>query len=79
MLSQIAGENVVIPMGEDLDQNLMITLNETGCVLWKKLEEGADMAQLTAALTDAFEVDEATASAHAAAFVKKLEENNFLA
>ena len=78
MLRRIAGENVVVPLDEDMDQNMMITLNNTGCLLWQKLEEGADLDQLTAALTGAFQVDEATASAHAAAFVKKLEEHNFL-
>ena len=78
MLHQIAGENVVVPLDEDMDQNMMITLNKTGCLLWKKLEEGAELDELTAALTSAFPVDEATASAHAAAFVKKLEEHNFL-
>ena len=78
MLRRIAGENVVVPLDEDMDQNMMITLNNTGCLLWQKLEEGADLDQLTAALTGAFKVDEATAAAHAAAFVKKLEAHNFL-
>lgn len=78
MLRQIAGENVVVPLDEDMDRNMMITLNNTGRLLWQKLEEGADLDQLTDALTGAYQVDEATAAAHAAAFVKKLEEHNFL-
>ena len=37
LLRQVAGQNVVMPMGSDLDLNMMITLNETGAFLWMKL------------------------------------------
>ena len=79
VLREVAGEHVVIPTGDSLDLNLMITLNETGCTLWKRLEEEAEPADLTAALLAEYEVDEATAAAHAAAFVEKLKEHDFLA
>ena len=41
ILREVAGEHVVIPTGDALDLNMMITLNETGCTLWKRLEEEA--------------------------------------
>ena len=79
ILREVAGEQVVIPSGDSLDLNMMVTLNDTGATLWKKLEEGAELADLTAALLAEYEVDEATAARHAAAFVEKLKEHDFLA
>ena len=78
ILREVAGENVVIPTGDALDLNMMITLNETGCTLWKRLEQEAELADLTAALLAEYEVDEATAAAAAEQFVAKLKEHDFL-
>lgn len=78
ILRQVAGENVVISVGADVDLNGMITLNDTGCTLWKRLEQEAQMSDLTAALLEEYEVDEQTAQAAAARFVEKLKELNLL-
>ena len=72
ILRQVAGENVVLNVTADVDLNGMITLNDTGCTLWKRLQEEADLSDLTQALLDEYEVDEATASAAAERFVEKL-------
>ena len=77
-LRELAGEQVVIPTGEDLNLNMMITLNDTGCTLWKVLEKGAEMSELVAALVQEYDVDEATASVHAAKFVENLKNHGFL-
>ena len=79
ILREVAGEHVVIPTGDALDLNMMITLNETGCTLWKRLEQEAELADLTAALLAEYDVDEATAAAAAEQFVAKLNEHDFLA
>ena len=40
MLREIAGEAVLVPVGENASlQNAMITLNETAAFLWKLFEE----------------------------------------
>lgn len=78
MLRQVAGEHVVLPVGADVDFNGMITLNETGATLWKRLEQEAELSDLTAALLAEYEVDEATATAAAEQFVIKLKEHGFL-
>ena len=39
ILRQVAGENVVLSVSADVDLNGMITLNDTGCTLWKRLEQ----------------------------------------
>ena len=79
VLREVAGEHVVIPTGDALNLNMMITLNETGCTLWKRLEQEAELSDLTAALLAEYDVDEATAAAAAEQFVAKLKEHDFLA
>lgn len=78
ILRSVAGETVVIPTGDDLDLNMMITLNGTGKFLWERLEKGADEADLTAALLAEYDVDEQTAQNHVERFLKKLNEHGFL-
>lgn len=79
ILREVAGETVVIPSGDAVNLNMMITLNETGAFLWRKLETGAEESELVAALLAEYDVDEATAAASVSAFVKKLCDNGFLA
>ena len=79
ILRQIAGEYVVIPSGEDLDLNLMITLNETGSFLWERLTEGAEEEDLVKALLAEYDVDEVRARKSVAAFIANLKEHDFLA
>ena len=79
LLRQVAGQTVVLPIGGDMDLNLMITLNDTGAFLWEKLQEETDEAALVAALLGEYDVDEATAKKAVADFVAKLNDNGFLA
>lgn len=79
ILRQVAGEHVVLNVGTEMDLNGMLTLNSTGCTLWKKLEQEVQLSDLTQALLDEYEVDEQTASAAAASFVEKLKELDLLA
>ena len=39
LMRQVAGQTVVLPSGDELDLNMMITLNDTGAFLWKQLEQ----------------------------------------
>ena len=79
ILREVAGQTVVLPVGGELDLNMMITLNETGEFLWKQLENENDEAGLVAALLAEYDVDEATAKTAVEGFVAKLNENGFLA
>ncbi len=79
ILRELAGETVVIPSGDSVNLNMMITLNETAAFLWRKLENGAEESELVAALLSEYDVDEATATTCVSAFVKKLCDNGFLA
>ena len=79
LLRQVAGQTVVLPVSGDLDLNMMITLNDTGAFLWERLQNETDEVALVAALLDEYDVDEATAKNSVADFVKKLNDNGFLA
>ena len=79
ILREVAGEHVVLNVGSDVDLNGMITLNQTGCTLWKRLQEEAELADLTQALLNEYEVDEPTATAAAERFVEKLKGLDLLA
>lgn len=78
IMRDIAGEIVVVPSGDELNLNMMITLNETGKFLWKRLETGADMNELVQAMLGEYDVDEQTARAGVERFVNKLQERGFL-
>ena len=78
IIREVAGQIVALPTGDDLDLNMMITLNDTGKFLWEHLEKGADEEALVAALLAEYDVDEATAKMGVAGFITKLSENGFL-
>lgn len=64
MLRQIAGSWVVVPLGQRVVEfNGLMTLNESGALLWKLLESGADENDMVKAITDEYTIDEATARA----------------
>lgn len=74
------GENsLVIALGERAKKfNAMISLNEVGAFLWKKLEKGSDEAGLVQALLDEYQVDEEIAKNDVRKFVEKLKEGELL-
>lgn len=79
LMRSVAGQVVVLPSGDELDLNMMITLNETGAFLWERLQSETDENALVAALLAEYEVDEETARKAVQAFVQKLNDNGFLA
>ena len=79
ILRDVAGQTVVLPTGDELNLNMMITLNETGKFLWEKLEQETTEDALVSALLEEYDVDENTAKTAVAGFVGKLNNNGFLA
>lgn len=79
LLRQVAGENVVLPTGSQFDLNAMLTLNDTGCTLWKRLQTEAQKQDLVQALLDEYEVDDETAADAVDRFLAQLKELDLLA
>lgn len=75
MLRQVARTWVVLPMGQStLDLNGMLTLNESGALLWKTLEQGGGRDAMVAALTGEYDVSAEQAAADVERFLNKLAE-----
>lgn len=73
VLRQVAGAWVVLPLGSaTLDFNGMLSLNESGLLLWRLLEVGKDADDMVDALLQAYDVDRETAKADVEEFLNKL-------
>ena len=80
VLRQVADTWVVMPLGQvSLDYNGMLTLNETGALLWQALEKGGDAQALTDALTAEYDVSAEQARIDVDAFLAKLQQAGCLA
>lgn len=75
MQREVAGEAVVVPTGEaTLNFQGIISLNETGALLWKELEQGCEKKDLVQALLDEYEVDAETAEKDVNEFLKRADD-----
>ncbi|MBQ2642506.1 MAG: PqqD family protein [Eubacterium sp.] len=73
ILKDLGGQMVVVAVGNATQTlNGMIKLNDSGVVLWKKLESGATEDELKDALMEKYEISEETAKEDVAAFVNSL-------
>ncbi len=73
VLREVADNYVVLPLGaESVSFNGMITLNESGALLWRALENGGDRETLADALMGEYEIDRETALADADEFIASL-------
>ena len=61
---------MVVPIGQRVVEfNGLITLNESGALLWKRLEEGVDAEELVASILSEYDVDEAEVKNDVSEFV----------
>ncbi len=73
VLRQIADTWVVMALGQtSVDFNGMLTLNASGAMLWKRLEEGGDKEALVNALTETYDVSREDAQADVQEFLDRL-------
>lgn len=73
VLRQVADTWVVLPLAEQtVDFTGMLTLNASGVMLWKCLEQGSDRTDLVEALLSEYDVSAQQASADVDEFLTKL-------
>ena len=65
-------------IGEAMDFNGMMNLNETGAFLWEKLENDTTKEELLKAMLDEYEVTEDIAKKDIDNFITKLKDGNLL-
>ena len=73
VLRSIAGNWVALPIGDAVvDFRGMLTLNESGLILWRKLEGGASREELIDTLLAEYDVSRDIAAGDVDAFIKRL-------
>ena len=78
LLRSVAGKNIVVPVGAELDFGGMITLNDTGKFMWEQLINETDVDDLLKKIVSEYDVDEETAKNDINIFINKLKELNIL-
>ncbi len=80
LLREIAGSWVVVPLGQRVVEfNGLLSLSESGALLWKKMEQevGSDK-ELVALLKENYEVEEEIAKADVNEFLTAIAEKGFI-
>ena len=75
ILDEIGDQKVAISLN---DFSEMIKLNEIGAFLWEKLSEDIEEEKLVEAVTEAYDIDSATARKDIRSFTETLEKNGIL-
>lgn len=79
LLREIAGSWIVVPIGSRVVEfNGLITLSETGALLWKRLVTGAELEDLVALILSEYDIDEINATADVKEFITSVEEKGLL-
>lgn len=79
MLREVAEQWVVIPLGERVVEfNGIMTLSESGAMLWKEMEKEVLEEDLVRALRREYDVDEEMAKSDIAEYITYLREKSLL-
>lgn len=79
VLREIAGDSILIPIGNIIDsfQGIM-TLNETSVFIWKQLEREKDKEEILEAILEEYEVSREQAERNLEEFLKALKKIGIL-
>ena len=79
LLREIAGTNVVVPIGERvIEFKGMMTLNELGLFIWNELQNERTFDEVLSSIVDAYDVDSDIASADLNEFLTNVRKNGAL-
>lgn len=74
VMRDVAGQAIVIAIGEESKHfKGMINLNQTGREVWKCLEKGLDLDEITKKIVEKYEVNEIIASRDVKSMIDRLE------
>lgn len=79
VLRSMAGTTIVVPSGDALDVDVMITLNDTGRYLWELLQQETNVEAMTASVLKDYDIEEAAARNYIVKFTDRLKELDLLA
>ena len=72
LLRSVAGKNIVVSVGAQLDFNGMLTLNDTGVFFWNLLSKGTTKEEMLDALLTEYDVSAEEGSKDIDEFIGKL-------
>ena len=78
ILRTVAGKNIVVSVGADVNFSGMLTLNDTGVFFWNLLQKDTTKEEMISAVTKEYDVDEKTVSEDIDEFLAKLTEKGIL-
>ncbi|PKK94406.1 MAG: PqqD family protein [Tenericutes bacterium HGW-Tenericutes-5] len=79
VLKVIAGQNIVVPIGEEgVNFKGIITLNSTGRLLFEYLQKGASENELVDLIFDNYDIDKEEARCDVKEFIDVLKEKKLL-
>lgn len=79
VLREVGDNFIVVAVGEGIKTfNGMIQLNDTGALLWKLLEKGANEQELVTAMLKEYNVTKEVAESDVKEFIESLKEANLL-
>ena len=78
VIRKIAGRDIVLPCGDDMDLNQMISLNESGMFIWQQLQDDTTEEAVAAALSEHYQISKEDAVLHVSAFIEKLRSYQYL-
>ena len=78
LLRRVAGKNIVVSVGNDVDFTGMLTLNDTGVFYWNMLINGTTKEEMLDAITKEYDVSEQDALTDLDEFILKLTEAKLL-
>ncbi len=79
LLREVDGTSIVVATGDAATEfSGLITLNQTGTLLWRCLEQGATEDEMVAKLLEEYEIDEDCARRDVKAFVTRAKDAGLL-
>lgn len=73
VLREIGPQTVAVPVGKRTSEiHGVVSLTESGALLWNKLTEGAEKEELVSLLLEIYDIDEVTASRDVDDFINGL-------
>ena len=78
LLRTVAGKNIVVSIGNDVNFNGMLTLNDTGVFFWNLLQNDTTKEEMLAAVLKEYDVSSDIASQDIESFLQKLRDTKIL-
>ena len=78
LLKTVAGKNIVVSVGAEVNFNGMLTLNDTGVFLWNLLKSHTTKEELVKKMLEEYDVEESIASFDIDSFIAKLRDSKIL-